>query len=738
MTDQENTAVIGDDEIITDEIEESEQGGNGGNNREVKRRRRLTPEETRILSEIYEHTQKPNSVLRNRLAQELGMSSRQIQIWFQNRRAKIKRDVNDPLGTDSTSKLYYPNDPAHPYYMQYPPGTISNTIQNGATRPMGMLNIASKPILPVTMGNVYPPKQYPIGMSPPMNSFQLPVTTMNYTAQTQSSVPLPAQGNINYGYTLRSQGIPSTKPMPIQNSFIQTTTSAQTNNIQRIIPQNTMIPMQQQPIRNTNQLATSPVPPMYTQPSSQIPIYTTAPNPAIPSYPANTTQMSPLQSMSYPGQKGQPINSRSPMYVNRMNYPTTQSSQSPPSLPQNNIYVSNVPTTAATTMVYSQSIIPATNIVNSGIPTTVSLAPNAANQINPMIMSPDNKANLNKKVPITTIVSSIPTMSTIIPNQSYPPKLASTGMPTSPIKAIINSSINSKVAAKAAAMKQENAMNQNAQNLYNMNNNIVIQQTNMNINPALTNENIQNQVATTKPSVGLEKTTPATATTTGAVTETITETTTVNANVASTVATATPATNASTVAPSATIATTTEGQASSKEKQTTNDSNEKKITNTNEPNNDSLVNNNEINADTKNIDVLSTDDVTKIDNENKLNILDSMLYNPKTKESDELLNSELDSNKDQSNKFLKDLDTLYDNNDTMKWLEDDTSWNQATQLSQFPLPDEDKKNQKENESKDLGSLTDINSNDESLNDNNNQLWLSDDIDYLLQPENFEV
>ncbi|OUM60756.1 hypothetical protein PIROE2DRAFT_45947, partial [Piromyces sp. E2] len=131
-----------------------------------------------ILSEIYEHTQKPNSVLRNRLAQELGMSSRQIQIWFQNRRAKIKRDVNDPLGTDSASKLYYPNDPAHPYYMQYPPGTISNSIQNGTTRPMGMLNIASKPILPVaTMGNVYPPKQYPIGMSPQMNAYQLPVTT---------------------------------------------------------------------------------------------------------------------------------------------------------------------------------------------------------------------------------------------------------------------------------------------------------------------------------------------------------------------------------------------------------------------------------------------------------------------------------------------------------------------------------------------------------------------------------
>ena len=603
--------------------------------------------------------------------------------------------------------------------------------------------------------------------------------------------------------------------MPIQSSYIQPTTAAQTGNIQRIIPQNTMISMQQQQqqqqqsMRNTNQLATSPVPPMYTQPSSQVPIYTTAPNAAVPSYPANATQISPLQSMSYPGQKGQPINSRNPIYMNRMNYQTTQSAQSPPSIPQNNIYVSNVPTAAATTMVYSQNVIPATNIVNSGIPSTVTLAPNnsavitpspisrsvtnlpnGANQMNPMMMSPDNKADLAKKVPLTTIVSSIPTMSTIIPNQPYPAnisKLASTGMPTSPIKAIINSSINSKVAAKAAAMKQENAMNQNAQSLYNMNNmnsNIVIPQTNMNINASLNNDKIQNQAVTTQSNAGLDKTastagteqlvaattttlasTVANASTAGANTGAVTGTTTVNANVASTI-TATPATAASTVVPPTTTELTrensivlpannniTEKQNEIKDNNAilnadiNNQNNNTNIipAQTNDTNTESPNKNNEINNETKNIDVLSTEDITKIENVENLNILDSMLYNPKDKlqESGDLpINSEilneLDPNKDQSNKFLKDLDTLYENNDTMKWLEDDTSWNQATQLSQFPLPVEDKKNQKENESKDLGSLTDINTNDESLNENNNQLWLSDDIDCLLQSENFQV
>jgi hypothetical protein len=63
--------------------------------KEVKRRRRLSPDETRILAEIFEQTQKPNAALRSRLAQQLDMSSRAVQIWFQNRRAKLKRDASE-------------------------------------------------------------------------------------------------------------------------------------------------------------------------------------------------------------------------------------------------------------------------------------------------------------------------------------------------------------------------------------------------------------------------------------------------------------------------------------------------------------------------------------------------------------------------------------------------------------------------------------------------------------------
>jgi ribosomal protein S12 len=58
----------------------------------IKRRRRLTPEETKILLDVYERTQKPNSAIRSILAAQLNMSSRAVQVWFQNRRAKSKKD----------------------------------------------------------------------------------------------------------------------------------------------------------------------------------------------------------------------------------------------------------------------------------------------------------------------------------------------------------------------------------------------------------------------------------------------------------------------------------------------------------------------------------------------------------------------------------------------------------------------------------------------------------------------
>lgn len=80
--------------------------------RTVKRRRRLTQEETRILNNVFETTTKPNSQVRKRLAQQLGMTPRAVQIWFQNRRAKQKRDSTESANADTPppKKLTFASD----------------------------------------------------------------------------------------------------------------------------------------------------------------------------------------------------------------------------------------------------------------------------------------------------------------------------------------------------------------------------------------------------------------------------------------------------------------------------------------------------------------------------------------------------------------------------------------------------------------------------------------------------
>ncbi|EIE80138.1 hypothetical protein RO3G_04843 [Rhizopus delemar RA 99-880] len=55
-----------------------------------RKRTRATPEQLSVLEKTFTINQSPNSRIREQLSRELGMSERSIQIWFQNRRAKVK------------------------------------------------------------------------------------------------------------------------------------------------------------------------------------------------------------------------------------------------------------------------------------------------------------------------------------------------------------------------------------------------------------------------------------------------------------------------------------------------------------------------------------------------------------------------------------------------------------------------------------------------------------------------
>jgi len=58
-------------------------------------RRRVTPEQLAVLEREFECGMIPDLETRQRLASRLGFSERRVQVWFQNRRAKMKKDNHD-------------------------------------------------------------------------------------------------------------------------------------------------------------------------------------------------------------------------------------------------------------------------------------------------------------------------------------------------------------------------------------------------------------------------------------------------------------------------------------------------------------------------------------------------------------------------------------------------------------------------------------------------------------------
>ena len=59
-----------------------------------KKRTRTSTEQLRILQKAFQTDPMPNSGARAALSKKLGMSTRAVQVWFQNRRAKEKLDAN--------------------------------------------------------------------------------------------------------------------------------------------------------------------------------------------------------------------------------------------------------------------------------------------------------------------------------------------------------------------------------------------------------------------------------------------------------------------------------------------------------------------------------------------------------------------------------------------------------------------------------------------------------------------
>jgi hypothetical protein len=126
-----------------------------------KKRQRTNPDQLAILEQIFQTDKMPSQQTRVHLADQLGMSSRRVQIWFQNKRAKVKRgvgksDVPSPTldidnGLSSSSCLSEPSSPVVPDSSCSPsssPPSLS-LLSNMPPSPSSAV-VPSSPSLPIT------------------------------------------------------------------------------------------------------------------------------------------------------------------------------------------------------------------------------------------------------------------------------------------------------------------------------------------------------------------------------------------------------------------------------------------------------------------------------------------------------------------------------------------------------------------------------------------------------------
>lgn len=70
---------------------------NGNDPFKIKHRKRTSKKQLEVLEKTFEGCIRPGAKLRKKLGEQLGMTPRAVQIWFQNRRAKVKKVKGSPV-----------------------------------------------------------------------------------------------------------------------------------------------------------------------------------------------------------------------------------------------------------------------------------------------------------------------------------------------------------------------------------------------------------------------------------------------------------------------------------------------------------------------------------------------------------------------------------------------------------------------------------------------------------------
>ncbi|GAA5832921.1 hypothetical protein JCM11251_000531 [Rhodosporidiobolus azoricus] len=68
------------------------------------KRKRITPEQLVRLTSVFETTDSPSYDVRDKIGAEIGMTNREVQVWFQNRRAKVNRQRQAALAKEQSER----------------------------------------------------------------------------------------------------------------------------------------------------------------------------------------------------------------------------------------------------------------------------------------------------------------------------------------------------------------------------------------------------------------------------------------------------------------------------------------------------------------------------------------------------------------------------------------------------------------------------------------------------------
>ncbi|KAI8139975.1 hypothetical protein BJV82DRAFT_672076 [Fennellomyces sp. T-0311] len=203
----------------------------------TKKRTRATAEQLAVLEDTFAVNVSPNSKLRKQLAERLQMSERSIQIWFQNRRAKVKhmqkRAQMQMQQASIRAQLYHYHQQqygSHPYGSG-PPLMPLQPQQQPYYRPYPPPAVARVPLpraqsVDNTQQTATPPPYYPQNVWPDASSPSTPTShpfTNNSTIPTL--VPVPDAGptamltTSDFSYAPTTPAATPPAPTPMANDL---------------------------------------------------------------------------------------------------------------------------------------------------------------------------------------------------------------------------------------------------------------------------------------------------------------------------------------------------------------------------------------------------------------------------------------------------------------------------------------------------------------------------------------